>query len=199
MSAVPSRPDPEARSPRRTYAPRYKLEILAETDGAECKRAVGGILRREGLYSSLISEWPKQRDRDALAFGNQPTVAGRVHRQVALGQHLSGRLDDAHIVSIGSPIDPNGRRHGRCRVIPHGCLIAAAPVGIHPVVPGRARRSLIDRRSVALSPAAAWHVVGHRAPRISCWASTGKQARGWSGGHQGGISSQAADTRKDAQ
>jgi len=52
--------------PRRFDA-RYKLAILAEIAAAAEKGQVGRILRREGLYSSLISEWRKQRDRGALA------------------------------------------------------------------------------------------------------------------------------------
>lgn len=66
VGVVTSRPDPEVRVPRRSYPPRYKLEILAEIEAAEGKGAVGEILRREGLYSSLVSEWRKQRDRGAL-------------------------------------------------------------------------------------------------------------------------------------
>lgn len=57
---------PEVRPPRRSYQPKYKLAVLAEIDGAESKSEVGEIMRREGLYSSLISEWRKQRDRGAL-------------------------------------------------------------------------------------------------------------------------------------
>jgi transposase len=61
-----SRPDPEVRAPRRSYAPKYKLAVLAEIDAAQARGDVGEILRREGLYSSLVSEWRKQRDRGAL-------------------------------------------------------------------------------------------------------------------------------------
>lgn len=54
---------------RRSWPATYKLEILEEIE--EAKRggepgAVGAILRREGLYSSLVSEWRKQRDKGAL-------------------------------------------------------------------------------------------------------------------------------------
>lgn len=42
------------------------MKILAEIDAAESKSARGEIMRREGLYSSLLSEWRKQRDRGAL-------------------------------------------------------------------------------------------------------------------------------------
>mgnify|MGYP001826538074 FL=1 len=53
--------DPAARPKRRTFSAEYKAEILAEYDaypkGAEER---GAILRREGLYTSHISEWRKQ-------------------------------------------------------------------------------------------------------------------------------------------
>src|SRR5215210_6472450 len=66
VQAMVARPDPEVRAPRRSYAPKYKLAVLAEIDAAETRGQVGEVLRREGLYSSLISEWRKQRDRGAL-------------------------------------------------------------------------------------------------------------------------------------
>lgn len=53
--------DPAARPTRRSFTAAYKAEILAEYDrwpkGSEER---GAILRREGLYSSHISEWRKQ-------------------------------------------------------------------------------------------------------------------------------------------
>jgi transposase-like protein len=63
-----SDPDPEVpeRAKRRSYPARYKLEILAEYERLD-RDGKGALLRREGLYTSLISEWRKQRDRGALA------------------------------------------------------------------------------------------------------------------------------------
>jgi len=70
------RPDPEVpERPRpRSYSARYKAEILAEYERLD-KAGKGALLRREGLYTSLICEWRKQRDRGALqALG---TSSGR--------------------------------------------------------------------------------------------------------------------------
>ena len=67
-------PDPEVpeRAKRRSYQARYKLEILAEYDGLD-REGKGALLRREGLYSSLLSEWRKQRDKGALdALATKP-------------------------------------------------------------------------------------------------------------------------------
>ncbi len=51
------------------------MRILAETDQAAGSRGIGAILRREGLYSSGLSEW--RRQRDAGAFGAlTPTKRG---------------------------------------------------------------------------------------------------------------------------
>ena len=60
------RPDPEVpERPRpRSYSARYKAEVLAEYERLD-KAGKGALLRREGLDSSLISEWHKQRDRGA--------------------------------------------------------------------------------------------------------------------------------------
>ncbi len=61
-------PDPEvperARGPRR-YSAKYKARILDEYERLD-KAGKGSLLRREGLYTSLISVWRKQRDRGAL-------------------------------------------------------------------------------------------------------------------------------------
>src|SRR5579862_2234175 len=60
-------PDPQVpeRARRRTYTAKYKAEILAEYDAAD-REGRGALMRREGLYSSLISEWRKQRDKGGL-------------------------------------------------------------------------------------------------------------------------------------
>ena len=67
------RPDPEVpeRAHRRSFTAAYKQEILAAYDAAPDGEK-GAVLRREGLYSSLISEWRRARDAGALAGLKQP-------------------------------------------------------------------------------------------------------------------------------
>lgn len=55
----------EMNVPRR-FSATYKLAILAQIEAATEKGKVGQILRREGLYSSLTSEWRKYRGQGAL-------------------------------------------------------------------------------------------------------------------------------------
>lgn len=51
---------------KRSWSPEYKLKILTEIDQASERGQVGEICRREGLYSSLIDAWRRQRDAGAL-------------------------------------------------------------------------------------------------------------------------------------
>jgi transposase len=69
-------PDPEvvARAHTRKYSASYKARILAEYDQLD-KAAKGALLRREGLYTSLIWSWRDQRDRGAREALAKP--AGR--------------------------------------------------------------------------------------------------------------------------
>jgi transposase len=58
--------DPAARPRRRTFTAAYKAEILDRYDAIEKGSPDrGALLRREGLYSSHIAEWRKQRDAGA--------------------------------------------------------------------------------------------------------------------------------------
>jgi transposase len=66
MEQVPDPEVPERPRPPRQYPAAYKLRILEEYEQLD-KAGKGALLRREGLYTSLISEWRKQRDKGALA------------------------------------------------------------------------------------------------------------------------------------
>ena len=55
---------------RRRFTAQYKLRVLREAEACSQPGEIGALLRREGLYSSILSEWRKQRDAGALeAFG----------------------------------------------------------------------------------------------------------------------------------
>ena len=58
-----ARPNPEvvAKAKRRTFTAGYKERILAAADGARQTGQIGALLRREGLYSSLLATWRKER------------------------------------------------------------------------------------------------------------------------------------------
>ena len=56
-------PDPEVlpRAERRQYTAEYKLRILEEVEKCTVPGQIGALLRREGLYSSHLSKWRRQR------------------------------------------------------------------------------------------------------------------------------------------
>jgi transposase-like protein len=69
-------PELSDRPRRRTFTAQEKLRILAEADqAARSGGSVGAILRREGLYSSALTDWRRQRDVGALG-GLTPTKRG---------------------------------------------------------------------------------------------------------------------------
>jgi transposase-like protein len=63
-SSAASSPDTEvtAKAKRRSFGAAYKKRILAEVDAAAGTGSIGELLRREGLYSSTLSSWRKERD-----------------------------------------------------------------------------------------------------------------------------------------
>ena len=79
--ATPGVPDPavEAKPKRRRFTAEYKLRILREVESERELGATGAVLRREGLYSTHLSAWRRERDRGALA---------------ALGRRRRGRQPD---------------------------------------------------------------------------------------------------------
>ena len=113
-SARPSDdPDPEVpvRARMRSWPASYKARILNEYEGLD-RAGKGALLRREGLYTSLISEWRKQRDHGARAAFTQkrgrPEVDPRDREVARLRKELSraeSELDKARkVIEIQSKL-----------------------------------------------------------------------------------------------
>jgi transposase len=96
-------PDPEvaARHARRRFTTQYKLEILRKADGCTQPGQVGELLRREGLYSSHLVAWRKQREAGLTAKKrgrkSQP-VDPRVKRLEQENRRLERRLKKAEAI-----------------------------------------------------------------------------------------------------
>src|SRR5260370_18936099 len=105
----PARPDPEvaARAARRHFNAEYKQRILREVDLCRDEGAIGALLRREGLYSSHLTTWRRQRDQAVQAAlaphkrGPKPTrnplveEMGKVRREGGRG---GGQTEKAEII-----------------------------------------------------------------------------------------------------
>jgi transposase-like protein len=55
-----------AQAKRRRFTAEYKQRILAAADHAKGSGGIGALLRREGLYSSLLATWRRERDAGVL-------------------------------------------------------------------------------------------------------------------------------------
>ena len=78
-SGGPESPTTPARPKRRSFTAEYKLRIVREADAAVAsgaEGAIGELLRREGLYSSHLTVWRRERDAGELA-GLTPRKRGR--------------------------------------------------------------------------------------------------------------------------
>lgn len=100
-------PDPEVvpQAKRRQFSAKYKLRILTEADQCTRRGEIGALLRREGLYSSHLTSWRKQRDRGQLE-GLTPQKRGRrpdpqaaeITRLQRENERLKARLEQAETI-----------------------------------------------------------------------------------------------------
>jgi len=81
-----------ATAQRRQYSREYKERILAEIDGVREPGEAGAILRREGLYSQLISKWRAQRKEGFPGTGQRGPQANRQAGEIARLQRENDRL-----------------------------------------------------------------------------------------------------------
>jgi transposase len=110
-SAVPfvaSSPDPEvpAKARRRKFGAEDKKRILDEVDRAAGHGGIGAVLRREGIYSSTLHGWRKERDaavHQAFSQKRGPRMqrhplTGENEKLRRQNQRLQEELEKAHIV-----------------------------------------------------------------------------------------------------
>jgi transposase-like protein len=106
-AAAPADPEVSAKAERRKFSAAYKRSILAEADRGG-PGAIAGILRREGLYSSHLTTWRKQRESGEIAGleprkrGKKPVpknpLAGDMRRLERENRRLQKRLRQAEII-----------------------------------------------------------------------------------------------------
>jgi transposase-like protein len=113
---------------RRHFSAEYKLRILAEADACTERGEIGALLRREGLYSSLLDKWRKQRGRGQLQglsarprgrkSDPQAVELARLRRE---NEQLQARLKQAEAIIdvqkklcglLGPSVEPGSERSG---------------------------------------------------------------------------------------
>ena|SRR5882757_8314006 len=99
--------------PRRTFTPAEKLAHVAAYDLACQEGQGGGYLRREGLYSSQMTEWRKLRDGGALEGLPPGAKVGRLSAEQAEIARLRGQLTKAErrLARTEVALDIMGKAH----------------------------------------------------------------------------------------
>jgi transposase-like protein len=107
MNGERKMPDPEVstKAKRRTFTAAYKQRILEEADRCTEPGELGALLRREGLYSSNLTTWRRQREAGGLA-GLAPKKRGRKKDEEATelaklrreNERLRKQLDQAELI-----------------------------------------------------------------------------------------------------
>lgn len=110
LSNPHDRPNPEVpeKPARRRFNAEYKLRVLQQADQCSEYGQIGALLRGEGLYSSNLNAWRKQRDKGSLqalkpskrgrkAKQKNP-LTGEVARLERENRRLKKRLDQAELI-----------------------------------------------------------------------------------------------------
>lgn len=105
-----STPDSEVtgKRPRRKFTAKYKLRMLKKADACTEPGQLGVLLRQEGLYSSNLTTWQKQRD-EGILIAMSPKKRGRkaqpknplapeVARLQKENQKLKNKLKQAELI-----------------------------------------------------------------------------------------------------
>ncbi len=84
-----------ARPQRRRFTVAYKLRILEEADRCTRPGEIGALLRREGLYSSSLTTWRRQRERGQIQDQPQAQEMAKLRRE---NRQLRQQLERAEAV-----------------------------------------------------------------------------------------------------
>ena len=162
-------PDPELvqRARRRRFTAEYKLGILRESDACTEPGQIGALLRREGLYSSHLTQWRHARDAGALtALGRprgRPKIDSLGHRERPAAPAVGARRGRTGQGAQGDPgagrsLCASGRAAGaQGRAREHRVMINATVDELTPIVGTRSAC-----RALGAAPASVYRA---RSPR----------------------------------
>jgi transposase-like protein len=127
-------PDPELveQAKRRSFTAEYKAGILARADACTAPGEVGELLRAEGLYTSHLTYWRKQRKDGALKELGQPRGRKPVDRRDEQIAKLERKLErsEAELAKMKRVVEIQGKCAARRSVV-------------SPAQPGRTRRRFV--------------------------------------------------------
>jgi transposase-like protein len=105
-------PDPELveQAKRRSFSAEYKAKVLAQADACTRPGQVGDLLRREGLYTSHLTYWRKQRKAGALKELGRPRGRKPTDRRDAEITALTRKLErsEAELAKMKRVVETQG-------------------------------------------------------------------------------------------
>jgi len=120
-AALEGVPDPELveQAKRRRFTAEYKAEILAKADACTKPGEIGELLRREGLYTSHLTYWRKQREEGALKELGKPRGRKPVDRRDEEIAKLKRKLErsEAELSKMKRALEIQGKCAARRSVV----------------------------------------------------------------------------------
>lgn len=115
---VAENPEVRQKAARRRFTLEYKRRIALEAESCKMPGEIGALLRREGLYSSLVQRWRRQLQEESVASSkksnSKPSPAEEVTRLKRENERLQEKLRQAELIievqkKISEMIQPPSR------------------------------------------------------------------------------------------
>ena len=99
---VKKNPEVAQKAARRRFTAEYKRRIALEAESCQQPGEVGALLRREGLYSSVVQRWRRQLREESLSSSekssSKPSSAQEVARLKRENERLKEKLRQAELI-----------------------------------------------------------------------------------------------------
>ncbi len=99
---VENSPEVTPRAVRRRFTNEYKRRIAIEADQCNEPGEIGALLRREGLYSSVLQRWRRQLREESVSSSNKPSskssLSNEIKQLMRENCRLKERLRQAELI-----------------------------------------------------------------------------------------------------
>jgi transposase-like protein len=95
-------PEVVEKAARRRFTAEYKHRIAIEAEGCSRSGEIGALLRREGLYSSVVARWRRELRESSLSSSKKPTQKVSPSQEIARlkreNERLAEKLRQAELI-----------------------------------------------------------------------------------------------------
>lgn len=127
--------EPLTRPARRTYTAEYRARVLAEYEAAPNGQKAA-VLRREGIYQTLVAEWAKARDAEAAGITYRRERKPRSKEQLAAAQVVKLEAENARLrrqlEQTQAALDVMGKAHRLLELLSDSSPLSRPETGKNP-------------------------------------------------------------------